>query len=283
MKKLSRRQLLGLSAGIGLGGIIGVPTYMRFVEPRWLRSSHWRLALPNMPKLRLLQLSDLHHSKYVPLEFIAKAIDRGLEQQPDLICLTGDFVSREVKEGVAYSKILSRLSDAAPTFAVTGNHDGGSWMATRGGPDSPKDVLEVLGDAGIQALNNRSAAFAIGGKTVQIVGLSDLWSEQLDPKAAFVKFAADQPRIVLSHNPDSKELLLDYEWGLLLCGHTHGGQLRIPLTGGTPFAPVRDRRFVRGLYPWEGRHLHISAGVGNLHGLRFNCRPEISILDIETA
>ena len=275
--------MLKLGLGAGLGGIIGLPVYTRFVEPRWLRTSHWQLALPKMPKLRLLHLSDLHLSKQVPLEFIAKAITRGLAEQPDLICLTGDFVTHGMSDGSAYAKVLARLPEAAPTFGVTGNHDGGLWMARRGGPANSADVLNVLGEAGITVLTNKNAEFAIGGKVVQVVGVGDLWSEQVDADSAFADLAIDQPRIVLAHNPDSKGLLVDHPWKLLLCGHTHGGQLRIPLTGDTPFAPVRDRDFVYGLCPWADRFLHITAGVGNLHGARFNCRPEISIIDIEPA
>ena len=65
----------------------------------------------------------------------------------------------------------------------------------------------------------------------------------------------------------------------MLSGHTHGGQLRIPFVG-TPFAPVRDRRFVQGLHRWQDRWLHITKGIGNLRGMRLNCRPEISLLTL---
>ena len=76
--------------------------------------------------------------------------------------------------------------------------------------------------------------------------------------------------------PDSKEHLRKYPWDLMLCGHTHGGQC--DLVFGTPFAPVRNKRYVRGLHPWNDRWIHTTKGVGNLHGLRFNCRPEVSLL-----
>jgi hypothetical protein len=85
---------------------------------------------------------------------------------------------------------------------------------------------------------------------------------------------------VLCHNPDAKELFRRHDGYLMLCGHTHGGQLRLPLLG-TPFAPVRDKRYVEGLHPWAGRWLYTTRGVGNLHGLRFHCPPEVSVLDID--
>jgi uncharacterized protein len=83
----------------------------------------------------------------------------------------------------------------------------------------------------------------------------------------------------LSHNPDTKEQLKAYDWDVAFCGHTHGGQFRLPLIG-TPFAPVKDKRFVQGLHFWEGRQIYITKGVGNLFGVRFNCRPEISLITL---
>jgi len=74
-------------------------------------------------------------------------------------------------------------------------------------------------------------------------------------------------------------MLEPYPWDVVLCGHTHGGQIWIPGLG-APFAPVEDKRYIAGLYPWSNRWMHITKGVGNIWGLRFNCRPEISLLTI---
>ena len=87
------------------------------------------------------------------------------------------------------------------------------------------------------------------------------------------------PVVLLSHNPDTKDHLLDFAWDVMLSGHTHGRQLSLPLIG-EPFSPIVDKRYVRGLYRWENRWLHISAGVGSLHTARFNCRPEVSLLTL---
>lgn len=114
-----------------------------------------------------------------------------------------------------------------------------------------------------------------------LIGLGDLWSGDCQPHLAFAKVPPPENalRLVLNHNPDAKERLRTFAWDLMLAGHTHGGQLRLPFFG-TPFAPVVDKRFVEGLHRWENRWLHISRGVGNLHGLRFNCRPEITLLTV---
>ena len=89
----------------------------------------------------------------------------------------------------------------------------------------------------------------------------------------------DRIRIVLSHNPDTKKPLAAYGWDLLLCGHTHGGQIGLPFFSAR-FAPVKDKRFIAGLYQWQGRHLHITKGVGSGFRIRFNCRPEVSLLTL---
>jgi len=87
--------------------------------------------------------------------------------------------------------------------------------------------------------------------------------------------------VVLSHNPDSRWRLEGEDWDLMLCGHTHGGQLIVPLFGTRPFVPIEDPAFSEGLIPWKGRLIHVTRGVGNLHGMRFNCRPEVSLLELE--
>ena len=85
--------------------------------------------------------------------------------------------------------------------------------------------------------------------------------------------------IMLSHNPDAKTALRDVPWDLMLCGHTHGGQITLPLLG-SPLAPIADKRFSEGLHTWDKRWIYVTRGVGSLLGMRFNCPPEVSILEL---
>ena len=85
--------------------------------------------------------------------------------------------------------------------------------------------------------------------------------------------------VLLAHNPDSKDILGAYPWDLMLSGHTHGGQVIVPFDG-PRFAPVEDKRYVAGLKPWGTRQIHVSRGVGNVGGVRFRCRPEVSLLSV---
>jgi hypothetical protein len=266
-----------------------------FLEPHWLELRRYRLesgAAPGQRAVQLLHLADLHASRVVSLDYIGEAIEFGLQTKPDVICVTGDFITHKYDQFDPYRRILSRLSSAAPTFACLGNHDGGQWSAKYWGFKSTAPVSALLRRSGIELLFNRCASLRIGGRNIQIIGLGDWWAGGLDPARAFEearggpgspgsgRVETEKPfRIVLSHNPDTKVFLAQYEWDLLLSGHTHGGQFYMPLIG-APFAPVKDKRFIDGMYQWNNRRIHITKGVGNVWGLRLNCRPDVSLITI---
>ena len=104
-----------------------------------------------------------------------------------------------------------------------------------------------------------------------MTGLGDYWSESCKPEDCLRALDPKKPKkpevnVILCHNPDAKELLKGYDWDLMLCGHTHGGQFKIPFNDYAPFAPVMDRTMTEGLHQWEGRQIHVTRGVGNLDG-----------------
>lgn len=273
----SRRRFLIAAVG-AVGSAIG---YAKWVEPKWLavRSHEVQLDRGGIAPLRVLQLSDFHASADVSLDFIGAAVSEGLKLNPDLICVTGDFVTGRYEAFRRYAEILKPLADTAPVFAVFGNHDGGRWVGRAGYEDTGK-VRDLLTAARIELLHNRSTEFQIRGRRIYLAGVGDLWAGELDAEKAFVsRPSAGATRILLAHNPDSKDILEHQPWDLMLSGHTHGGQCDLVFFG-TPFAPVRDRRYVRGLRKWNGRWIHVTAGVGNLHGFRLNCRPDVSLLTI---
>ncbi|MEY2877668.1 MAG: phosphodiesterase YaeI [Verrucomicrobiota bacterium] len=279
----TRRKFI-ITLGAGAAAVFGGITYARWGEPRWLDVQRVRVPLarePGAPPLRVLQLSDFHDSAIVPRALIAQAITLGLAERPDVIALTGDFFTNVLRDGAGFVAELARLAAAAPTFACLGNHDGGPWTGRCGGYHSIDEALALLRAANITCLHNDSAALTLKGRAVQLVGVGDFWSGMCQPTIAFARAPARAGalRILLNHNPDAKDLLREFDWDLVLCGHTHGGQLRLPLLG-TPFAPVVDKRYVEGLHRWQDRWLYVTRGVGNLHGLRFNCRPQVSVIDV---
>ncbi len=271
-----RKFLIGCGAALigGLGGI----GYARYLEPGWFELCRKQVSFfkgeKNGNPLRVLFLSDLHYSRCVSLEMISRAINLGLAEKPDLILLGGDHVLFDMPlDDAAFSATLSPLAKQAPTVACFGNHD------LRVGTRENARVKAMLTAAGIEVLCNQCKEMTLGGKTFSLVVLGDLWNGQCLPKEAFKSARKELPCMVLSHNPDSKGLLEAYSWELMLCGHTHGGQLYIPFIG-TPFAPVKDQRYVSGLNAWQGRKIYTTRGVGNLHGVRINCRPEVTLLEL---
>lgn len=276
-KKFSRRKFLGL---LGCAGAAGVG-YTRFLEPSWLKVGRHSVRLQeNQSPIKVLHLSDFHASAVVSLEQIADAVKLGLSLNPDLVCLTGDFITRKYDHFPEYSRVLKPLADAIPTFACLGNHDGGRWAARHGYADVSL-VSGMLKDAGVGLLRNGSTEIQVKGRDFCIVGVGDLWAHDIQPEWAFSKVRKTESNtiVLLSHNPDTKSDVSRYPWDLMLCGHTHGGQLVLPLLG-RPFLPIRDRRFAEGLHPWENRWIHVTRGVGNLHGVRFNCPPEVSLVTV---
>lgn len=274
-KLLSRRNFFGL-AGCGVAGL----GYMRFGEAEWLEVNKplARLRADGQTEIKILHLSDFHASHAVGLEFIQEAIELGVSLKPDVICLTGDFITTTYNHFEAYARVMKKLSIAAPTFACVGNHDGGKWIRRWGYP-TWQPVGEMFEKADITVLHNTSRVLDFDGQKLQLVGLGDMWAQELDAHKAFRDTENSVPTILLSHNPDSKSVVRDFDWNVMLSGHTHGGQCCLPFLG-APFAPVRDKRYVAGLKPWHDRWIHVTKGVGNLHGVRFNCRPEVSLVQV---
>jgi predicted MPP superfamily phosphohydrolase len=275
---VTRRKLLSLLPVAGCA-----PAYAFGVEPNWLERTFQRVKLPckNLTSgARVLHLSDLHASSSVPFALIEKSVELGLEAKPDVICLTGDFVTdNSAFDEVEYARILRRLSSAAPIFASLGNHDGGAWSDWAGGFKDTSVVRALLSAGNVPLLHNSSEVVRVRDQSIRFAGVADLWSDDVDGDLAFANVSADDPAIVLAHNPDTKDVLADKPWDLMLSGHTHGGQVVLPMLG-ERFVPIRDKRFIAGLKQWNGRQVYVTRGVGSIRGVRVNCRPEVTILDL---
>ena len=263
--------------------------YMKY-EAGWLEVNRITLSNDKFPvrrSFRILHLSDFHFSEDVPFSLIEEAIDLGLRKQPDICFITGDFITSKLSDDdfSDYVKILEKLTEKVPkTFACLGNHDGGKWAGSTYGYSTTEKVEALLKESKITLLQNEKRVIYVKGQPLALVGLGDIWAQRCFPDKCLRKGKPNRsphepPTIVLSHNPDSKTFLAEHDWDLMLCGHTHGGQCRVPFLGYTPFAPVKDHDYVEGLHTWKDRLIHITRGVGNLHGLRFNCRPQVSILE----
>ena len=277
--QMTRRSLLLGAVGAGTTAV----AYPCFYEPRWLEATERRVRLPRAPlasPIRVLHLADLHASLVVPLP----------SRLPVLLALvtlaTGELALSYTARSVSPSSPLSHREDelplalrVAPTFAVLGNHDGGSWARYRRGNSDHTFVERMLEEGGVRLLHNRSERVVVRNERLTLVGVGDLWSQEIDGCKAFAGVQSEEPVVLLAHNPDSKDSLRLFPWDLMLSGHTHGGQVIVTFDGAR-YAPVADKRYIAGLKPWGWRQIHVTRGVGNVGGVRFRCRPEVSSLSI---
>jgi hypothetical protein len=259
--------------------------YPCFFEPRWLDYTEKRVRLPRAhfaQPVRLLHLADLHASVFVTQPMIRHAINRGLAARPDVIVLTGDFITMQRDfDADAYARELRRLSEFAPTYAVLGNHDGGLWSRHHYGLPDHRTVERILEDSQISLLHNRAVRPEFHGQRITLAGVGDLWADEVDGRRALQTADPSAPIVLLAHNPDTKDAVRG-RWDLMLSGHTHGGQILVPFRGAR-YAPVKDKRYIAGLKPWGTRQIHVTRGVGNIGGVRMGCRPEASLLILENA
>jgi predicted MPP superfamily phosphohydrolase len=282
-RRLTRRALLASCVG-SLGTLAGGVGYAHSIEPFGVR--HRRLALdlpglhPDLLNLRILHLSDLHVAPTVPRDFLRGQIQRCAALDPDLVFLTGDFVTRgDLTQLAEVGALMRALRARHGVFAVLGNHDYGVSSSRRhvpagnGAAHSGERVAAELAESGVTVLRNGCRTVKVGAGQLQVAGVEDYWSGLYDPGQALANVDPTLPCIVLCHNPDAFVELRQYHCDWVLAGHTHGGQVRIPLLG-APFLPIAHREYDAGLFR-EGAHtLYVNRGLGYLFQVRFNCRPE---------
>jgi predicted MPP superfamily phosphohydrolase len=274
--------ILGISLGVYL------IFYAYLVEPVWLKVRTVPITISNadhrplQKNLRIVHISDLHWGEFVSHKYLTDAFKVVAAQKPDLVLMTGDYVAWRLIMREDYKKALEVFSRAYPTYAVPGNHDGGEWSGPGGGYYNTDSIAEFMTSAGIHYLQNEYACPEIKSMKICIGGLGDLTGGFTHPEMfvdEYDKTPADL-HIMLLHNPDAKVSVKDNKWDLMLAGHTHGGQVTLPVIG-SPWVRVQNTKEVRGLFTYTGRPLHITPGVGSSQRrLRLNCRPEISVLEV---
>jgi predicted MPP superfamily phosphohydrolase len=262
--------------------------YAYHVEPTWLAVNRVEVPIRGLPKalsgLRVAQLSDFHFGPHIPAGYLEGAVGRAAAERPDLIALTGDFIDRGPRHVRAAARLFRGLAAPLGVFAVLGNHDFSVHTArgARKYPGLADSVAEALSAEGVTVLRNRGARVERGGAALHVAGVDDLWSGASDLDAAFDGACPHAPRVLLAHNPRAVEQLGARRADLVLSGHTHGGQINLPVVGRL-LLNRQAKRYAAGLYPLARGHLYVNTGVGFGWRLRFGVRPELAVFTLRTA
>lgn len=266
---------------VGLGLALTVACWALWIEPAGLRNETRRLVVPGWPAangpLRIAVIADLHvGSPWNGLDRLQRVVRVAQAARPDLILLAGDFVITEVRWGhfvapEAIAEHLGRLSAPLGVHAVLGNHD---WWY-----DGPR-VAAALRRSGVRVLQNEAVKLVGEGRSFWLAGLDDFWAGTPDLEGTLRQVSDSDPIILLTHNPDIFPTV-PARVALTIAGHTHGGQVRLPLIGRPVVPSVYGARYAAGEVCEEGRHLFVTPGVGtSILGIRFRVPPEVSVLDI---
>ena len=223
---------------------------------------------PSHDGLRIAQISDVHIGTGTPASRILEAVRLVNEARPDLVFLTGDYVTHS-REPIRRMPLLAGLQ--APVFAVLGNHD--HWVDARG----VRKAIEALG---YTVLQNAHARLRARGGELAIVGVDDDVSGHADVAQAFHGAPTAGTRLVLAHAPPTADLLPARANLLCFSGHTHGGQFNVPVATRF-FFRLAGQPYVKGLYQVRGNHLYVNCGLG--FGGRFRARPELSFFTLRAA
>jgi len=277
--ELSRRQFLTGLAAAPLVALSATSAYARFIEPSRYEVSETDVFLRDLPErfegFRITQLTDVHHSRMVGIDEVRRTVDLANLTKPDLIALTGDYTTSYRRYIEPCAEALGALNAPEGVWAVLGNHDHYTdrELTTR-----------ALENNRIAVLNNANTTLRRGSDVLQLSGIDDWsWAGTNWPRALY---GLDQkrPTVLLSHQPRVLDLAESEKVGLIISGHTHGGQIDLPLIGPPARFATAELKYAQGLFRRGDTQLYVSRGTGVIGlPLRLGVRPEIAVLRLRRA
>lgn len=254
--------------------------YARFIEPNLLNIHFQNIKNEytiNDKELKILQFSDMHYSEYFNDKDVNKAVERINDEAPDIVVFTGDLIDEynnyENKEDV-YNiwETLKEINAPLGKYAIYGNHDYG------GGAE--KIYKKIMEDSGFIILKNELVR--IEEYNVNIVGMDDSIFGEREINKVVDLLDENSFNIVLSHEPDVVDYLLEYNIDLFLSGHSHGGQVNLPFINSLP---LLAEKYTGGIYSFNNYRqtlLYVNVGLGTSQmPMRFMAPPELSVFVLE--
>jgi hypothetical protein len=271
---LTRRQFLSGLAAAPLVGVSATSVYARLIEPYNYSITETDIFIKDLPAafqgFRITQLTDVHHSRLVGLDQIERVVSLAQSTRPDLIALTGDYTTTYRRYIEPCAEILGRLNAPEGVWAVLGNHDHYT---------DPELTTRALERHHIKVLNNNNTILNRRSETLQLAGIDDYSWAGTDWTRALHGLNRRTPTVLLSHQPNVLDLEEAQNVSLMLSGHTHGGQINIPLIGAPARFLTEELKYPRGLFRRGSTQLYVSTGTGVIGlPIRFGVRPEIAVL-----
>ncbi len=277
----TRRKFVRLAASAGVAAVAIDSTLIEPIRPRIVRQD---IALRRWPErlqgFTIALLSDFHYDPYFSIHPLRAAIGPVNALRPDLIVLTGDFVSlplfssNDEKAALAAdpcARLIRQMQAPYGLWAVLGNHDYFS---------DPDHVTAALQSQGIHVLSNRSVAIEVNGARFWLSGVNDVLSHTADLDATLQSVPRDEATILLAHEPDYADYVSRYAIDLQLSGHSHGGQIRLPFVRPL-YLPELAKKYIWGMYKIGSLTLYTNPGLGTVAvPVRLNCPPEITLLTL---
>jgi predicted MPP superfamily phosphohydrolase len=256
-----------------------------FVEPNRLVSRHETIQIDRWPReldgLRIAVLSDIHAGgAFIDERKLRTIVERTNQLQPEMIVILGDYIAGDGRrhplrmEPEVFAAILKQFRAPLGVYSVLGNHD---WWY-----DGPK-VRAALEQNGIKVLDDEVLKINARGTSFWVVGLADLWTRPQRIPRTMAQVPENTPLIALTHNPDIFPRL-PQRVQLLIAGHTHGAQVRVPFIGYV-VQPSHNygERYARGHVFENGHHLFVTTGIGtSIISVRFGVPPEIVLLTVKS-
>jgi uncharacterized protein len=283
MASVTRRRFFGRAlAGAGFVAAVGAADVL-FVEPRTLAIERINIELARLPQafhgFRIAQISDIHFGPYMGRAGVQRAVDAATKFKPNLVVLTGDFVSHPFHrpngpEGGRYAEPCADVLAAmkgVPKIAVLGNHD--HWT-------DPNFIEGALRDRGITVLRNGAVSLERAKSRLWISGVDDVLVRAADLSQTLKSVPSDEATVLLAHEPDFADYAARFPIDLQLSGHSHGGQVRLPGIGAL-ILPSLARKYPIGLNRVGNLQVYTNRGLGVINPpVRFRCPPEVTFVTL---